>query len=131
MKLTEHFTLAELTATSHGENTPGFADIDRLRALCVNVLEPLRQAYGHPLYINSGYRSQRVNKLVGGVATSQHVKGMAADISTRRGKAENEKLFKLAIELDLPFDQLIDENGYAWLHVSYNQGVTRKDVLHI
>ena len=76
---------------------------DAVRALVLEVLQPLREAYGKPLHVNSGYRCPELNALVGGVPTSQHVKGEAADIATDTPA----ELAGLALELGLPFDQMI------------------------
>ena len=76
---------------------------DSILSLVENVLQPLRDAWGRPLRINSGYRCEKLNAAVGGVPTSQHVKGEAADIA-----AENPaELARLAVKLGLPFDQMI------------------------
>lgn len=76
---------------------------DSVKALVLNVLQPLRDAWEKPLEISSGYRCKEVNELVGGVATSQHVKGEAADVSCDTPY----ELASLAKSLDLPFDQMI------------------------
>lgn len=87
-------------------------------ALVDTVLDPLREAWGKPIQITSGYRCSELNRRVGGAKTSQHLTGEAADITTGN-KADNHKLFLLAIKLGLPFDQLINENNYSWLHISH------------
>lgn len=79
---------------------------DSLKALVDDVLQPLRDAYGKPLHVNSGYRCPELNKAVGGVATSQHVKGEAADIRTG-SQTESYRLARLAKNLHLPYDQMI------------------------
>ena len=72
-----------------------------------------------------------LNKILGGSKTSQHMTGQAADIRTKEDTPEeNKKLFDLIIDLDLPFDQLIDEYNYNWIHVSYSPK-HRKQILHI
>lgn len=76
---------------------------DSILALTENVLQPLRDAWGKPLKVNSGYRCKALNAAVGGVPTSQHVKGEAADIAA----GEPVKLARLAVKLGLPFDQMI------------------------
>lgn len=76
---------------------------DSVKALVLNVLQPLRDAWGKPLVVNSGYRCPALNKEVGGVPTSQHCKGEAADISCD----EPLELARLAVAMNLPFDQLI------------------------
>lgn len=121
------------TAVRKGiDNTPTAEVKANLTALVANVLDPLREAYGKPIVINSGYRSPRLNKLVGGVARSQHTKGQAADIrGTSATVAENKKIFNLILKLGLPFDQLINEHGYSWVHVSFKESGNRREVLHI
>jgi uncharacterized protein YcbK (DUF882 family) len=121
----KYFTIKELcksyTATSHGiTNSPSKEIEHNLEELVYFILDPLREAYGKPIKVNSGYRCPELNKIVGGSKTSQHVKGYAADISVGN-KSENERLFNLIQELNLPFDQLIDEKNFSWVHVSYNQ----------
>lgn len=129
----KHFTIDELcrsdTARSRGiDNTPTKEVRKNLTALVGNVLDPLREWYGKPIRVNSGYRCPALNKAVGGVANSQHLTGQAADIDTR-DTAENRKLMK-HIEDSLDFDQLIWENGGAWVHVSYRaDGKNRRQVL--
>ena len=76
---------------------------DSILALTENVLQPLRNAWGKPLKVNSGYRCKALNAAVGGVPTSQHVKGEAADIAA----GDPVKLARLAVKLGLPFDQMI------------------------
>ena len=76
---------------------------DSILALTENVLRPLRDAWGKPLKVNSGYRCKALNAAVGGVPTSQHVKGEAADIAA----GDPVKLARLAVKLGLPFDQMI------------------------
>jgi hypothetical protein len=98
--------------------------------LISNVLDPLRKAYGHPITVTSGYRSPRLNAAVGGVKTSQHQRGQAADI-TAGSPEENKKLFDLAQELNLPFCQLIDEKKYKWVHISYDKNNVKRQVLHL
>ena len=82
MKLSKNFTLEEMVATSHGklQDMPTGEVILNLTFLCARVLQPLRDAIGRPVYINSGYRSKRLNARVGGVPNSRHLQGKAADI---------------------------------------------------
>ena len=86
--------------------------------LVENVLDPLREAYGHPIRVNSGYRSKELNKSIGGVPTSQHCLGQAADITTGT-KNGNKDLIAIAKSINLPYDQLIDEKNGTWVHISY------------
>ena len=76
---------------------------DSVKALVLNVLQPLRDALGKPLHINSGYRCPALNEAVGGVATSAHLYGQAADVACNNPY----ELASLAKELDLPYDQMI------------------------
>ena len=133
----KYFTLSELTASATAkrkgiDNTPNGEQKANLTALVANILDPLREAYGKPIVVSSGFRCTKLNKAVGGVAKSQHTTGEAADIHTLSDRpADNKKLFELIQKLGLPFDQLIDEYGYNWVHVSYSSGKNRKEVLHI
>ena len=101
-------------------NEPSIQEVKNLTALIEKVLDPLREAYGRPIIVTSGYRCEQLNKLLGGSASSQHKKGEAADIKTIEDTPEeNKKLFDLIVKLGLPFDQLINEYNYDWVHVSY------------
>lgn len=132
----KYFTINELTksatATRKGiNNTPNGEQKANLTALVANILDPLREAFGQPIVVSSGFRCQQLNRAVGGAAKSQHTTGEAADIHTLSDRpSENKKLFDLILKLDLPFDQLIDEYGYDWVHVSFSKR-NRKQVLHV
>ena len=131
----KYFTIPELTrsdtATRHGiDNTPGPAETANLTALADNILDPLREAWGRPIAVNSGYRSPALNKAVRGVATSQHLTGHAADITTGN-VVDNRRLFELAQRLGLPFDQLIDESNFTWIHISYDPRRNRRQILKL
>lgn len=81
VKLTPHFSLSEMIVTKTGiENIPNVTQTNNLRVLCRDILEPLRSVYNKPLIVDSAFRSPDVNKAVGGVSTSQHLFGQAADI---------------------------------------------------
>ena len=98
---------------------------DNIKALVENVLQPLRDAWGGPIFINSGYRSPEVNKAVGGVETSQHTKGMAADC----GCTDPYALAKLAKRMKLDYDQAIVYPSF--LHLSYRRdGKNRNQLLY-
>lgn len=122
----KYFTIQELTKSATAQrkgidNTPSVQVRANLTALVEKVLDPLREAYGKPIIVTSGYRCEKLNKAVGGAASSQHVKGEAADIrSVEDTPEENKKLFDLIVKLGLPFDQLINEYGYDWVHVSFS-----------
>lgn len=132
----KYFSINELTfsdtAVRKGiDNTPSAAVKANLTALVANILDPLREAYGKPITVSSGYRCARLNRIVGGAARSQHLTGQAADLqSVGKSKAENKKLFELAQKLRLPFDQLIDEYDFRWVHISFNAKGNRRQILH-
>ena len=93
--------------------------------LVENVLDPLRESYGKPIRVTSGYRCQRLNKAVGGVSNSQHQYGMAADIQGSPGTySELIKLANIIENLGLEHDQLILEKK-SWIHVSFVKGHNR------
>lgn len=128
MKITEHFKLSEFTRSDTAEkkgikNEPNQEHIANLTLLCQRLLEPLRVKYGEPFIISSGYRCQELNKEVGGVMTSQHTKGQAADVRVREPK----KLLNLLMDMDLDFDQAILYPTF--LHLSYDKERNRKQVL--
>lgn len=130
----KYFTIKELckssTAIQKGiNNTPNSEIVNNLKQLVDCILDPLRERYGKPITVNSGYRCSALNKAVGGSKTSQHVKGLAADITAGSSK-ENKILFQLAQELNLPFDQLIDEKNFSWVHISFSSK-PRKQILHL
>lgn len=127
-KIGKYFTLDELTVTTTGlNNIPMSSEKENLVKLVENILDPLRELYGKPIHINSGYRSPLVNKKVGGAATSQHVQGQAVDI-TGGSKEENEKLFNLIVK-NFKFDQIINEKDFTWVHVSYSSTKNRGEKL--
>lgn len=130
----KYFTLKELTrsttATAKGiDNTPTPEVEKNLTLLVENVLDPLREIYGKPITVNSGYRCPELNKAVGGSKTSDHVKGFAADI-TGGSKEENERLFNI-IKHNFHFKQLIDEKGFSWVHVSYDPSNLKNQILKL
>ena len=132
IQFTKNFSLHELLLTSHRkfdeeQYNPPADVIENLRALCVNILQPLRDALGSPVNLNSGYRCPSLNRSIGGAKTSQHMTGHAADIIDLNNG--NEKLFKKIKELNLPFDQVIDEFGFRWVHVSYDPTRNRRQIL--
>lgn len=129
MKLSKNFTLEELTATATGlDNTPPPEAVERLRALTVRVLQPARDALDIPLRVTSGYRNEKVNRLAGGAAHSQHTRGEAADLTCE----DNARLFRHLCDT-ADYDQLIWEHGDlhcpAWIHVSYAGKGNRRETL--
>lgn len=131
----KYFTIEELTrsvtAKMRGiDNTPYGAIAEALSRLIINVLDPVRDKWGAPIRVNSGYRCTALNKAVKGASTSQHLKGEAADITTGT-KEGNKKLFNLIQSLDFPYDQLIDEKNYSWIHISHRKENNRRQVIHL
>lgn len=131
----KYFTYAELsksvTAKNRGiDNTPNTAVKKNLKALVDNILDPLREAYGKPITVTSGYRCPELNKLVGGAKKSQHMTGEAVDIhGVLDKKSENKRLYDLIKKLNLPYDQLINEYDYDWVHVSFGPRNRRQEVI--
>ena len=133
----KYFTIEELCASDTAErkkidNTPNADARLRMQRLIEQLLDPIRAAWGGPITVNSGYRSPALNKAVGGVSNSQHMKGEAADI-TVGSAGDNKRLFDKIVELQkagkIAFDQLIDESNYSWLHISFKSVGNRNEVL--
>lgn len=139
MKLSKNLSLGEFTnsqtAKRRGiDNTPKGNHLEAAKELAENIFQPIRDYFGKPIFISSGYRSQALNEAIGGSKTSQHSKGEAIDIDMDyRNGPENEEIFHY-IKENLPFDQLIWEFGTDkrpdWVHVSYKQeGPQRGQIL--
>ena len=126
----KYFTIAELTRSDTArrlgiDNTPPASAVKALTVLVDEVLDPLREAWGGPIRVNSGYRCRELNKAVGGTPSSQHQRGEAADI-TVGSRSGNRRLLSLIKQLNLPVDQCIDEKGCRWIHVSHRRGRNRR-----
>ncbi len=124
MRLTPNFTLSEFTHSPTAldlgiDNTPNDDQIACLRSLCQVILEPWRERFG-PLKINSGFRSEKLNRAVGGAPASQHKKGEAADVVPLEATIIDLALF--AVDQGLPFDQLIVYPAEKFVHVSHRGG---------
>lgn len=131
MELSRNFKWSEFTKSDTARRLHIINDItdwdvrDNIKALVEDVLQPLRDAWGGPLSINSGYRCQELNKAVGGVETSQHTKGQAADV----GCSDPFAMARLAIKMKLDFDQMIIYPSFV--HFSYKrEGDNRGEVLY-
>ena len=115
------------------DNWPKDADVMDNIIFTMECLDKIREDYGLPLYISSGYRCPELNKKVGGKPTSQHLKGQAADINL--GSIEKNRAFFNWLSFnkdDIDFDQVLDEYGYQWVHISFRKdGKNRKQILHI
>jgi len=129
-KLSANFYLEEFVisqaAERHGyRNEPNEKQIENLRLLCVNVLQPLREIINVPIFINSGFRCFNVNAAVGGRFNSQHLEGKAADFVVYSMNLID--VFNIILQ-KLSFEQLIYEFG-KWIHVSWNGELNRKEVM--
>lgn len=129
----EEFVRSETASKFNIDNTPDKYAISNLDKLVKNVLDPMRESFGGPIKVTSGYRSYLLNKMVGGVKTSQHMSGKAADI-VPIGKTFNDFLKFIEEWLkDKEFDQcIIEKSGdKRWIHISYNEGHNRKNKFSI
>jgi hypothetical protein len=137
MKLSENLDLSEVTrsesAKRHGiNNQPTPEHIENFKLLAEKIFQPIRDHFGVPIRISSGYRSKELNAKIGGSASSQHCKGQAIDIDQDGTSITNRQVFDF-IKDNLPFDQLIyefgDDNNPNWIHVSYSRNQQRGQVL--
>lgn len=136
-----NFTVDELcrskTAQRRGiDNTPTPSIRVNLEKLIANVLQPLRDKYGKPIIVDSGYRCPKLNQVVGGAKTSQHLYGQAADIHTVSDSVkDNKELFDLAKQMienkEIVVGQLINEYNYNWVHISIPDGKHKNQILAI
>ena len=135
MKLSKNLSLAEVikstTAKRLGiDNTPDDWTTENLRKIAEHVFQPLREAFGCPIYVSSGYRGPDLNRAIGGSLRSQHMEGRALDLDADVfGRCTNGEIFRYILN-NLTFDQLIwefgDEDNPDWVHVSYvHDGVNR------
>ena len=120
-----YFTIKELTYSSTAkqygiDNTPSKEIEDHLNEMIVNLLNPLREAWGSPIIVTSGYRCNELNIMVGGVKTSAHKTGYAVDIKPKKGTVKQLLEFtkNWLTNKDIKFDQCIDEYG-NWVHLGY------------
>jgi uncharacterized protein YcbK (DUF882 family) len=139
-QFTKNFSYDELIASATAkrlglDNTPSEEEKEKLRQLAEDILQPIRDAWRAPIVVTSGFRSEAVNKAVGGVKNSQHRLGEAADI-TIGGKERNRKLFNFIYKLinqgKIKVGQLIDEYNYSWVHISLpRKNKPNNQILHL
>lgn len=128
----KYFTIEELehsdTAIKYKiDNTSNGETRTNLIKLIELLLDPIRTKWGKPIKVNSGYRCSKLNRMVGGVSTSQHVLGEAADITVGSSE-ENRKLFEMILSMsNILFDQLILEDEGKWIHISLKWRVVSKN----
>jgi hypothetical protein len=138
MQLSKNLALAEVTRSETAKrkgisNMPTPEHLENFKKLAENVFQPIREHFGVPIHISSGYRSAALNKAVGGSASSQHCTGEAIDIDMDGTSITNAQIFNF-IKDNLNFDQMIWEFGTDknpdWVHVSYEStGKQRKQIL--
>lgn len=135
----KYFTISELCKSTtadafHINNQPTPDIVDNLEILINECLDKIRETFGKPIYVNSGYRCKELNNRVKGSKTSHHLYGKAADI-TLKSKKLNKVLFKLIKDMitsgTLKCTQLIDEYNYQWIHVSYDKENLKCQILHL
>lgn len=127
VRLSPHFTLGEfLNLGKYPDNIPSMQQVADMTYGCIMLLEPARRQVG-PIIINSGYRNVRVNRLVGGVGNSQHLRGQAADI-----RPSDPAQFRLLVEF-LSQHALTDQllTGRGWLHLSWTPLATPRHDIRI
>lgn len=132
----KYFTIGELTESATArryniKNVPGIAELNNLISLVENLLDPLRELLGRPVFVSSGYRCRVLNNKVGGSKTSQHMKGQAADIYLKG--LSNIVIAKVLVASGLQWDQMIIEKGTIqnpqWIHLSYKTSGNRNQIL--
>lgn len=137
MKLSENLELAEMIRSESAkrlgiDNKPTAEHLHNMQLLAFCVFQPIRNHFKRPIHISSGYRSEALNKAVGGSRTSQHSTGQAMDIDMDGTEITNKQIFDF-IKDNLDFDQLLwefgTENNPSWVHVSYSGKRNRKQIL--
>jgi hypothetical protein len=140
MKLSKYVSLAEVTRSDTAKrkgisNEPTPEHLENLKTICEDVFDKIREHFGVPLFISSGYRSAALNKAIGGSSTSDHNNGRALDLDQdgHGNGVKNKDVFNF-IKDNLEFDQVIFEHRRAdgdcdWVHVGYRKGANRKQVL--
>ena len=138
----KYFSIGELSQSNEADkrgipNHPNTYQKMNMEKLIDRVLDPIRNLYGKPIYVNSGYRCPTLNKVLKGANNSQHMEGKAADI-TGGSKEENKKIWDIVMFLyqegDIEFDQCLNEKpdkdgNPSWIHISYNEDNNRGQIL--
>tara|TARA_R100001443_G_scaffold9125_2_gene18729 strand:+ start:1467 stop:1934 length:468 start_codon:yes stop_codon:yes gene_type:complete len=134
MRLSKNFVLSEMTRSDTAKrlgisNEPTKKHLENMQRLVSNLIQPMRDKLG-PIRITSGYRSQALNRAIGGSTKSDHCRAMAADLQFwKDGKMCNKEIYDWVIESNLEFDQMINEFDFSWIHLSLKEKENRKQVL--
>lgn len=136
MQLSENFTLEELIHSStadnhHINNYPDKFAIDNLKKLATDILQPIRNKYGKPIYVNSGYRCPQLNRLLKGSTTSQHLNGSAADIDCSNNQALWNIIVNMIQSNEITVGQLINEKNLSWIHISLPMPHKQNQILNL
>lgn len=99
--------------------------------MCRNVLQPIRDAYGKPITITSGYRCSKLNEIIGGAKNSQHLKGEAVDIKCDSMYTLWTMIMEMIKSGKIEVDQVIDEKNLSWIHISLTKNKNRNQILHL
>ena len=133
----KHFSISELTSSATAQregidNRPTESAYHLLHVLVEQLLDPIREAWGEPIVVSSGYRCKELNELVGGALHSHHLLGCAADLIAGN-RDDHRRLFSLIQQLQqegrIRFTQLIWEGDGRWIHISYVPGDLRCQVI--
>lgn len=138
MQLSKNLYLSEVTKSQTAiqkgiKNEPTKEEIQNLKDIAENIFQPIRDHFKVPIGISSGYRSKKLNQIIGGSKTSEHMSGRALDIDADiYGNITNRQIFDF-IRKNLEFNQLVwefgDDNNPDWVHVSFEKGNNKKRVL--
>lgn len=136
MKITANFTLEEFLNSSTAKrlgisNIPSREHLENLVLLCKEILQPIRDSYGAPIFITSGYRCETLNRLVGGEKTSQHLVGEAADIVCSDNKSLWQLILRMIQRGEITVGQLIDEKNLKWIHISRPTSKHKNRISHL
>ena len=138
MKLSKNLSLAEVVRSETAkrldiDNTPPKEHIDNLKVIADKVFQPIRDHFSCPIHVSSGYRGERLNRVIKGSKTSLHMTGQALDIDMDFTNVSNTDIFNY-IKDNLEFDTLIwefsnEDGSPKWVHVSYREGKNRNQVI--
>ena len=122
------FLKSDTAAKNNINNIPDFNSLDNILDLIINCMQPIRNLFNLPVIITSGFRCQKLNKIVRGSANSQHLVGCAADFKIK--SLTPDKIIQKIKNSNIEYDQLINEYD-KWVHISYRKDKNRKQILKI